>query len=268
MPHITQIGAMEIESGNQFSTYVLPKIPIDSEAEEITGITCDGTSVFVRENKVTAVSIREAIVNFLNWLRAFGQAGTILVAHNGRVFDFRVLAHAVDCIGLKEDFLGIVSAFSDSLPLIRSKHKDLEKYSQSFLANHFCNETYSVHDAMEDAKMLAMILSVAVTKSELLKAACDAETPFVQNKFNSAKTLYLPSLNVLVAFGVLTINMAKNVAGSGLGLHHLKLIHKHSGEDGLRNSFCAKNSYGKPRVSSHRPTLDNVVPKLCEFFTK
>ncbi|XP_048769973.2 DNA polymerase III PolC-type-like isoform X1 [Ostrea edulis] len=268
MPHITQIGAVEIESGNVFSTYVQPKIPIEPGAEETTGIVCDGTSVFAHGSKVTAVPICEAILNFLKWLGTFGKYGIILVAHNVRVFDFRVLSHAIDCIGLQEDFLEIVSGFTDSLSLIRSKHKKLEKYSQIFLAKHFCNETYSAHDAVEDVKMLSKILSVAVSQSELSKAAYDAETPFLQDKFNSAKTLYLPSLNILVGNGVMKMNMAENVAGSGLGLHHLKLIHKRSGEDGLRNIFCAQTSRGKPRVTSDCKVLDYVVPKLCQFFSQ
>ncbi|XP_048740052.2 uncharacterized protein LOC130046336 [Ostrea edulis] len=132
MPHITQIGAVEIESGNVFSTYVQPKIPIEPGAEETTGIVCDGTSVFAHGSKVTAVPIREAILNFLKWLGTFGKYGIILIAHNGRVFDFRVLSRTIDCIGLQEDFLEIVYDFTDSLSLIRSKHKKLEKYLQIF----------------------------------------------------------------------------------------------------------------------------------------
>lgn len=268
MPHITQIGAVEMESGNVFTTYVLPKIPIEPGAEEATGIVCDGTSIFAHGSKVSAVPIREAILNFLKWLGTFGDCGIILVAHNGRVFDFRVLSHAIDCIGFKEEFLEKVSAFCDSLSLIRAKHKKLEKYSQVFLAKHFCNEAYSAHDAVEDVKMLTKILSVAVSRNDLSKAAYDAETPFFQHKFNSAKALYLPSLNVLVGNGVLKMNMAENVAGSGLSLHHLKLIYKRSGEDGLRNIFCAHNSHGKPRVTSDCKVLDAVVPKMCQFFSQ
>jgi hypothetical protein len=92
------------------------------------------------------------------------------------VFDFRVFSHALQCIGFLDSFLEIVSAFSDTLYLIRSKHKNIEKYSQVFLAKYFCNETYSAHDAVEDMKILRKILSVSVTKSEMLKAAYDADS--------------------------------------------------------------------------------------------
>lgn len=68
MPHITQIGAVEMESGEAFSTYVLPKISIEPEAEQATGTVYDGTSVFAHGLKNAAVPIREALSNYLKWL--------------------------------------------------------------------------------------------------------------------------------------------------------------------------------------------------------
>lgn len=222
-------------------------------------MVCDGTSVFAHGSKVAAVPIREALSNFLQWLSTLRNCEVILVAHNGRVFDFRVLSNAVVRTGLQRQFLDKVSGFTDSLSLIRSKHKKLEKYTQIFLAKHFCNESYSAHDALEDVKMLSKILSNAVSNSDLCNAAYDSETHFLQEKFNSAKSLYLP-LNVLVGNSVLNMSMAENVAGSGLGLHHLKIVHRRAGEDGLRNVLCAKNVHGKPRVTSDCKVLDRVVP--------
>ncbi|XP_061192132.1 uncharacterized protein LOC133200329 [Saccostrea echinata] len=72
MPHITQIGAVEMESGDSFSTYVLPKIPIEPGAEQTTGIVCDGTSVYTYGSKVVAAPIRDAVSNFLTWLSTLG----------------------------------------------------------------------------------------------------------------------------------------------------------------------------------------------------
>jgi hypothetical protein len=167
------------------------------------------------------------------------------------------LSHAIECIGFLNSFLEIVSAFSDTLSLIRSKHT--HTHTKRNIYRFFCNETCSAHDAVEDVK----ILSVSVTKSEMLKAAYDAETHFLQQKLNTATTL----LNDLIGNYVLKMSMAENDAGSGLGLNHLKLIHKRSGEDGLRNIFCAKKNYHvRPRITSDRKFLDNVIPKLCQFF--
>ncbi|VDI03268.1 Hypothetical predicted protein [Mytilus galloprovincialis] len=42
IPHITQIAAVEHDTGSQFSCYVVPKAPMSSGAEDITGIMWDG----------------------------------------------------------------------------------------------------------------------------------------------------------------------------------------------------------------------------------
>lgn len=98
--------------------------------------------------------------------------------------------------------------------------------------------------------MLSKILSNAVSNSDLCKATNDSEAHFLQEKSNSAKSLYLSSLNVLVGNGVLNMSMTENVARSGLGLNHLKIVYRRAGEDGLRNVICAKNVHGKPRVTN------------------
>lgn len=116
--------------------------------------------------------------------------------------------------------------------------------------------------------MLSKILSNAVSNSDLCKATNDSEAHFLQEKSNSAKSLYLPSLNVLVGNGVLNMSMAENVARSGLGLNHLIIVHRRAGEDGLRNVICAKNVHGKPRVTNSCKVLDRVVPKLYKFFSQ
>ena len=50
---------------------------------------------------------------------------------------------------------------------------------------------------------------------------------------------------------------AENIAGSGLALN---------GEDGLMCVFTSKTD-GKPRVSSTTKVLENVIAKLCDYFS-
>ncbi|KAK3100488.1 hypothetical protein FSP39_020887 [Pinctada imbricata] len=68
MPHITQIAAVEMHSGNQFTCYVLPKVLIKASAEKVTGIVFDGTDLFVNGRKVDALIISDAIGKLLEWL--------------------------------------------------------------------------------------------------------------------------------------------------------------------------------------------------------
>lgn len=61
---------------------------------------------------------------------------------------------------------------------------------------------------------------------------------------------------------------AENIAGSGLSLSNLSAIFSRSGEDGLRDIFTAKNSEGLPRISNSKKVLEEVIPKLANYFVK
>ena len=50
--------------------------------------------------KPMAVPILEALSNFIIWMRTFKNNGVILVAHSGRVCDFRVVSYAFERTGL------------------------------------------------------------------------------------------------------------------------------------------------------------------------
>lgn len=93
IPHITQIAAQDMASGEKFSCYIKPLIPISAEAQKVTGVSWNGTAMTVKGLHVDAFPIEEALCKFLEFLKKFDSV--ILVAHNGRVFDFRVLSYAV-----------------------------------------------------------------------------------------------------------------------------------------------------------------------------
>ena len=62
--------------------------------------------------------------------------------------------------------------------------------------------------------------------------------------------------------------MVENIAGSGLTLHHLQVIARRHGEDGLRDTFSAKNVTGQACVTATKRTLDEMIPKIVEFCKK
>jgi DNA polymerase III epsilon subunit-like protein len=93
MPHITQLACLDTIHKTEFSTYVIPQIPIDVGAEKATGIIFDGSKLKVKGEEVIALKVKDALTQFLDYLKKFDDV--VLVAHNGRVFDFRVLSSAV-----------------------------------------------------------------------------------------------------------------------------------------------------------------------------
>ena len=218
----------------KFSCYVKPLIPITAEAEKITGISWNGTEMTVKNSHVDAIQIVEALGKFLEFLKKFDSV--ILIAHNGRVFDFRVLSYAISRVKMCEMFLKCVLAFVDSLAMFRSKVPKLSSYKQEYLAQHFCKEAYNSHNATDDVNMLVKILyQSGMTKSEFVKHSYSADCHFLQEVFNETKARNIDSLHCLIAGGVLKMATAENIAGSGLNLHHLEVIWQRDGEDGLLN---------------------------------
>ena len=150
MPHITQIAGVDSTSKTEFSTYVLPKIPIKPGAEKATKITFDGTHLQVKGTQVTAIPVKEALSSFLEWLRPI--SNVVLVAHNGRTFDFRILCYAMDKCGLRSYFEIVTSAFMDTLTTIRTNIPKLPSYTQENLALHFNLPKYNAHNAIDDVQ--------------------------------------------------------------------------------------------------------------------
>jgi DNA polymerase III alpha subunit (gram-positive type) len=105
------------------------------------------------------VKVKTALEDFLDWVQKF--LNVVIVAHNGRTFDFRVLCNALDHCGLQQTFCSTVSAFCDSLALIRQIHPKLGKYTQEFLAQYFCGDSYIAYNAAADVAMLDKIMEAA-----------------------------------------------------------------------------------------------------------
>ena len=79
----------------------------------------------------------------------------------------------------------------------------------------------------------------------------------------------IDSLVPLIGAGIMQRPTAENIAGSGLNLHHLRVIARRDtgdGSDNLRAAFTMLNSERKPRVTNHKKTLEEVIPKIIKYF--
>lgn len=265
VPHITQMAAYELQSGATFSVYVIPRLPITSSAQQVTGIVMNGSSLTVNGKPVDAMDIRAAVVGLLKWIRAFPHA--VLISHNGRRFDFPVLLKTVMNIDKTGEFFDSVCGFIDSLSIFRKIYPGRKSYKQEELVHSLLNSTYDAHNAVGDVQALGkLIKNTSLSPQEILQHSF---TPCAVQKallFREEKAKNLPTLNPLISKGVLKMCTAENVAGSGLQLTHLKKIFQRDGEDGLLNTFISPNSEGQPRVTNVKRTLESVIPKLVDFF--
>lgn len=80
MQNITQLAAVEIETGSLFNTYINPMMPISDEARNMTGIVVnsDLEKMNVHGKEVDAVNIISGLTEFVNWMKKF--SNVILVA--------------------------------------------------------------------------------------------------------------------------------------------------------------------------------------------
>lgn len=269
MPHITQLAAVEMETGSVYNNYILPKVPITEEALNTTGIVVnsDLQKMTVHGKEVDAVNITSGLTEFSNWLKNFPRA--ILVAHNGRKFDFPVLMNTLHSLNLTNVLLSAVSGFTDSLSIFKKAFPGQPNYKQETLVKSLLDTTYSAHDAIEDVKTLGMLMKHSkISGPEILPFTFPPIAVHQGLLFSKEKSKNITSLHVLIAKGIVKHNTAENIAGSGLNLSHLHKIFQRDGEDGLRATFSQKTSDGQPRVSSTKRVLDSVIPKLVEYFEK
>lgn len=186
MPHITQVACVDTIHKSEFSAYVIPQIPIDAGAEKATGIVFDGSKLKVKGQEVNALTIRDALKKFLEYLENMNNV--VLVAHNGRVFDFRVLSYAINKCGLDQEFVKVVKAFVDSLTVMKARHPKLPSYKQEKLAEHFSLPTYNAHNAVDDVIALDNILAAAnCNDAEVMKHSYSSDCHFKQEFFSAAK---------------------------------------------------------------------------------
>lgn len=159
IPDITQIAAVEFSSEELFCKYVRPEKMISSDAQKLTKINWKNGVLTYQGIPVDFVGIRTALNDFLDWLQRFDDVTS--VAHCGLGFDFIVMGRALSSCDLTQRFYSKVAALCDSLDIMRDKHPGLRRYSQESLALHFCGDTYTAHNAKDDAVMLKRILNNA-----------------------------------------------------------------------------------------------------------
>jgi hypothetical protein len=72
MPHITQIAAKIIGTNDKFSAYIIPKMPISSTAQDITGIVYNNSGTMtVRGKPVEPKTLSSVVTEFCDWLAQY-----------------------------------------------------------------------------------------------------------------------------------------------------------------------------------------------------
>ncbi|XP_067664302.1 uncharacterized protein [Haliotis asinina] len=258
--HVTQIAAVRGEE--QFNQYILPKVQITPVAAEVTGIHVEGTRMFHHGKEVYPVPLKTAVGNLISFLSK--SEGNVLIGHNIKLYDCPLFFNALLASDYALQFSKHVHGFLDTLQLFKLSNPGLKSYSQAALFKNIVGSDYVAHDALTDALALQTLYSAchASLEAKILSTFC---LKYCTDSLTRSKAIQanLPSLQHLVCEKVLSENMARKIASSGLCFDHLKVVYKRQGYVGLSNVLSEKY-HNKCRVTSSQ----KIVQSLSHYFCK
>ena len=124
--------------------------------------------MYVKGRPVAALNIRKALNRFMKWLGRF--PNPVLIAHNGREFDFKVLRSAVKNINKTENLDRRVCGYIDSIEVFRKTYPNQKSYKQEALVASILNITYEAHSAHGDARVLGQLMEhTNLSKKQLMR---------------------------------------------------------------------------------------------------
>ncbi|ELU00841.1 hypothetical protein CAPTEDRAFT_105458 [Capitella teleta] len=251
--------------------YVLPRKPITFAASEITGIRMerrDGAEVLMAHGQeVHAVPIRSLMEEFFRWVDGLKPA--VMLAHNGRTFDFRILINALQSIDQLDEFCEHVTTFADTLPLFKKKVPGRRSYKLPILVEDILGSDYAAHDAMEDIVALSQLMTtLGITPNDIQGQSFTPHDVVQRMNYLSVRNQNLPSLSPLIEEGVCSMSLAEKLAGSGLQMQDLLGIYRQQGIEGLMATITAENARGTARVAGSPRVLHKFVSLLSAYFDK
>ena len=137
----------------------MPKMEMSPRAQQITGIQWTEGGLIVDDSPVEAAGWSSTVNDFFGWIQQFHNV--VLIAHSGRRFDFNIFCHAVDAVNKQDTLRHHIVAFIDSLQLMRKVFPKLQKHSMGFLVQHFLQQPFNAHNAVDDTNMLVRVLQKA-----------------------------------------------------------------------------------------------------------
>ena len=262
---ILQIAAIDADS-NKLSLYVLPSQDISEGASNVTGITYDGSQMFLHRKPVNAVIPIVALQTFLSWIE--DRKPVLLVAHNA-TFDAKRLIRTLMAYKLEAVFCHCVSGIADTLPYFKGAFPDLANYKQETLVKSILkyeSNKYQAHNALDDVIYLKKLYDYSSNgNSDAYKNIVKySKSTFFYTKFykyQSAGECLLSSYKALITEKILSHAMCKKAAYSGLSFSHLKLAYDRKGHEGLIILLSEKCD-GKVRVTNRR----NIIKNLFRYF--
>ncbi|VDI48874.1 Hypothetical predicted protein, partial [Mytilus galloprovincialis] len=266
--HITQIAAVNGES--HWTSYVIPKLPISSQASEVTGLTMRNGRMFHQGKVVESSTISTALDGFLEFLKAAGH-NIYLTGHNIKTFDCHILINTLKSVGKTEELKKCVEGFVDTRLLFKINNPDLKSFSQVNLIKTLMNCSYDAHDALEDVIYLQKLLdftNIRIADPKFSTATFTVQTAYFSHDQIILTKLNLPSLREFIDQKVISIGIAHKIASSNLNKSSLLLAFSRGQEEGIRQLFSEECCNQGPRVTKSSKIITAVSNFIKQHLTE
>lgn len=137
-------------------------------AARVTGFRVHRHRLYLHRQLVLTNSLREVLLSFITFLQMMGRP--LVVGHNIRRFDCRLLARDLDTLELRTEFESSVSGCVDTLPLAREmlKGRGLTSFRQEHLVRELLGLDYKAHDALQDVRALQRLYNELQPTAEVV----------------------------------------------------------------------------------------------------
>ncbi|XP_065196400.1 uncharacterized protein LOC135827891 [Sycon ciliatum] len=261
---IVQIAACRL--GKTFSRYVLPCGGIQKSASEKTGLSVSiigGQRTLVRSGKALKTDVLQEVADdFIDWLDRLRSKSIVLVAHNCKRFDCRVLLRQFAACAAVDQLLEAVHGFADTLSAFKEALPGLASYAQERLVADYVGTAYAAHDAVADVDALAALIAKSMLQAVLAKHRYTATSAVAMNTLHQLAGPRTAELRSKLPRSALSKSMAERIARSGLGHSDLNLAYSRGQRDGLTRVLGEAGSDGNPRVTK----TASVIKKLADHF--
>ena len=240
----------------QFARYILPAKQISKQASAVTNLYKKNGRIFHAGVEVDTSKKEDVLQDFLQWI----PENAVLVGHNIKSFDSRVLLHHVIQCNMLDNLKKKCVTFVDTLPLLKDllpQRKERKmSFRQSELVADILKDQYEAHDALEDVTALHRLLAHLDVNEEYFQKH--------QFSINFIHEALLTTKRAQTFHGmekVVTKATIHKLASSGLEMSHLLLAFQRGGSNALE-AVLTENVAGKPRVTKNKRILhaiDNFV---------
>eukprot|EP00090_Calanus_glacialis_P004557 TRINITY_DN13415_c0_g1_i4.p1 TRINITY_DN13415_c0_g1~~TRINITY_DN13415_c0_g1_i4.p1 ORF type:complete len:203 (-),score=32.20 TRINITY_DN13415_c0_g1_i4:145-753(-) len=157
---ILQIGAVS-PSGETFCSFIMPQVEINPGAAAVNKFSVNNGKLCRDGQSFTTVSMQRGIQDFFDWCQQLSQqhggSTIMLVAHNGRNYDYELLMSCMRRYGVQ-----VPSSFrlrmADTLPSFEPFRREFGNIRLQTLKNSLLNGGSQSHDAVDDSSDLKNVI--------------------------------------------------------------------------------------------------------------